>query len=47
MLQRLRAVLPETGANLWYECRHCGQTLQTKPSHCPTCQADEIATYHL
>ncbi len=43
----LDAVKTSLGASTvtHYECRHCGQTLETDAAECPTCRATEIAYY--
>ncbi len=32
-------------ADVIYECRHCGTTVDQRTQHCPACGGSEIATY--
>ncbi|PGF14177.1 hypothetical protein CP556_24455 [Natrinema sp. CBA1119] len=32
-------------ADVIYECRHCGTTVDQRTEYCPACGVSEIATY--
>ncbi|MHC3439902.1 hypothetical protein ACYJ1Y_17905 [Natrialbaceae archaeon A-gly3] len=38
---------PTDGETAFYECRHCGTTVESPDDPCPACDHEEIAEYTL
>jgi rubrerythrin len=48
MFERLKRTLRGvTGTRAFYECRHCGTTVERPTLGCPSCDSGEIARYRI